>query len=184
MQNAEIEQMLEVFRRPERPRTTVEERLTAIEDRQRVREVLMAYGYLCDARLWDELLELYTDDVERVLGGTLTENIKGKDALREVYLAPVLPREDGDAPPAAEINAYEIRHLIVGDIVRLGDDGETAWAAASYSLVASKGDIDDFVRAGHEGGYILEFRKVDGAWLVSKFTVFSENARNPLFRSR
>lgn len=184
MQRDEIEQILDVFRRPERPRTTVEERLAAIEDRTRVREILMAYGYLCDARLWDELLDLYTDDVERVLAGTLTENIKGKEELRKVYEQPVLPRAGGDAPPAATINVYEVRHLIVGDIVRLGDDGETAWAAASYSLVASTGDIDDFVRAAHEGGYILEFRKVDGSWLVSKFIVFSENARNPLFASR
>ena len=184
MQDDELEQVLEVFRRPERPRTTVEERLTALEDKTAIRELIMAYGYLCDARRWDELLEHYTDDIERVLGGTLAERIKGKEALKQVYEAPVLPREDGQAPPASEINTYELRHLIVGDMVRLGDDGTTAWAVAAYSMVASKGEVADFVRGQHEGAYVFEFRKVDGRWKVSHFTVFSENARNPLFASR
>lgn len=184
MDDAELEQILDVYRRPERRRETVEERLQAVEDRQAARELLMAYGYLCDARRWDELLELYTDDVERVLAGTLEERLRGKEALRQVYEAPVLPRADGEAPPASEINTYELRHLIVGDIVRLSDDGQQAWVAASYSLVASTGDGADFLRAAHEGGYIFELRKVDGRWLVARMTVFSENARNPLFASR
>lgn len=185
MTDDELNQILDVFRRPETPRETIEDRLTAIEDRQKIRELLMAYGYLCDARLWDELLEHYTDDIERVLGGTLTETVKGKAALREVYVSPVLPRSDGVAPPADQINSYEIRHLIVGDMIRLGDDGRTAWAAAAYSLAASTGDLDDFVRGVHNGGYIFECQKADdGRWLVRRFTVFSENARNPLFRSR
>ena len=38
----------------------------------------MAYGYLEDARRWDDMLALYTDDIERELAGSLTEIVRGK----------------------------------------------------------------------------------------------------------
>jgi ketosteroid isomerase-like protein len=180
----ELAQVIEVFQRPEEPRATLEARVQAIEDRQAIRDVLYGYGYLCDARRWDELLEHYTDDIERVLGGTLTERVKGKAELRKLYVAPALPHDgEGHAPPAAQINTYELRHLITGDVVRLGADGRTGWIAAAYSLVASTDQPDGFRRGQHEGGYIFEMRKEDdGRWRVSKMIVFSENARNPLFQ--
>jgi ketosteroid isomerase-like protein len=184
VQDAELDQIIELFQRPERPRTTLEERVQAIEDREAIRQVLMGYGYLCDRRRWDELLEHYTDDIERVLGGTLTERVEGKEELRKLYVAPQLPHAgDGEAPPAEQLNTYELRHLIVGDFVRLDDDGTRGWAVASYSLVASTEQPDGFRRGQHEGGYIFEMRKCDdGRWRVCKMTVFSENARNPLFQ--
>ena len=55
---------------------------------------------------------------------------------------------------------------------------------AAYSLVASSDADGTFTRGQHEGGYIFEMRKCDdGRWRVAKMTVFSENARNPLFQS-
>lgn len=184
MQDAELAQFIEIFQRPEPERTTLEARIQAIEDREAIRQVLVAYGYLCDARRWDELLELYTDDIERVLGGTLTERVQGKAALRELYLAPALPHAgEGEAPPASQLNTYELRHLIVGDLVRLDETGTRGWAIAAYSLVASS-DVGEFRRGQHEGGYIFEMRRCDdGRWRVSRMTVFSENARNPLFQT-
>ena len=92
MQDTELAQIIEIFQKPEPVRSTLEERVQAIEDREAIRQVLIGYGYLCDARRWDELLEHYTDDIERVLGGTLTERVKGKEALRKLYVAPALPQ--------------------------------------------------------------------------------------------
>lgn len=185
MQDEELARIIEIFQKPEPQRATLEERVQAIEDREAIRQVLMGYGYLCDARRWDELFELYTDDIERELAGTLTENVKGKDQLRPLYEAPALPNKgDGAAPPAARINTYELRHLIVGDFVRLDPSGTKGWACAAYSLVASSDADGTFTRGQHEGGYIFEMRKCeDGRWRVAKMTVFSENARNPLFQS-
>jgi len=183
VQDAELAQFIEIVQRPEPPRPTIEERIQAIEDRQAIRDVLMLYGYLCDARRWDELLEHYTDDIERVLAGTLTERVQGKEELRKLYVAPALPHAgEGEAPPAAQLQSYELRHLIVGDVVRLDASGMRAWAVAAYSLVASSDD-DGFRRGQHEGGYIFEMRKDDGRWRVCRMTVFSENARNPLFQT-
>lgn len=185
MQDAELAQIIDIFQRPEPVRATLEERIQAIEDREAIRQVLMGYGYLCDARRWDELFEHYTDDIERVLGGTLSERVQGKEELKKLYLAPALPNAgDGKAPPASQINTYELRHLIVGDVVRLDPNGTTGWACAAYSLVASTDQPDGFRRGQHEGAYIFEMRKCDDAvWRVCKMTIFSENARNPLFQS-
>jgi len=84
MNDEEMRVLLEVVQRPERPRATPEERLQALEDRSAIRALIMAYGYLCDARRWDDLLALYTDDIERVLAGSLTERVRGKAALRQL----------------------------------------------------------------------------------------------------
>lgn len=48
----------------------------------------MRYGYLEDARRWDDMLALYTDDIERVLAGSLVERVQGKAALRERLFRP------------------------------------------------------------------------------------------------
>jgi ketosteroid isomerase-like protein len=185
VQDAELALIIDIVQKPEPPRATLEERVQAIEDREAIRQVLMAYGYLCDARRWDELLEHYTDDIVRVLGGTLAERVEGKEELRKLYVAPALPHAgEGEAPPSDRINTYELRHLIVGDFVRLDESGTRGWAVASYSLVASTEQPDGFRRGQHEGGYIFEMRKCDDAcWRVAHMTVFSENARNPLFQS-
>ena len=180
--------ILDVARRTERPRTTVEERVDAIEARRTIHDLVMLYGWLCDARLWDELLDHYTDDFERTLLGTLDEHVKGKEAIRPLYEAPKLPRAEGSAnagpPAAAQLQSYELRHMIHPPVIRVADDGRTATVAAVYSLVASRGDGADFVRGEHEGGYIFGMRKEDGGrWRFASMVVISENARNPLFRA-
>jgi hypothetical protein len=185
MNDAEIEMLLEVVRTPERPRATLEERIQLIEDHRQLHDLVLTYGWLCDARRWDELLDLYTDDFERFLVGTLEEHLVGKEVLRERYESPVLPRKGGEGgpPPAAQVNTYEIRHLIHPPLVRVSDDGLGATVAAVYSIVATTGDGPDFRRGEHEGGYIFGFRKEpEVGWRFCRMVVISENARNPLFQ--
>jgi hypothetical protein len=196
MTDDEIELLLAVARTPERPRTSLEERIQLLEDHRRLHDLVLTYGWLCDGRRWDELLDLYTDDFERFLVGTLEEHLVGKEVLRERYEAPVLPRKvvdgkgsEGGPPPAAQLNTYEIRHLIHPPLTRVSDDGTEATVAAVYSIVATTGDgtgpnREDFRRGEHEGGYIFGFRKLPGVgWRFCRMVVISENARNPLFQS-
>ncbi|MCB0997571.1 MAG: nuclear transport factor 2 family protein [Acidimicrobiales bacterium] len=185
MTDDEIALLLDVVRTPEAPRLSLEERLQLMEDHRSIVDLVMAYGWLCDARRWDELLDLYTDDFERVLAGTLVERVSGKEKLRALYEAPALPRAgDRDGPPAAsQLNTYELRHMIHPPVVRIGDDGASAVAAAVYSLVASSGDGADFRKGDHQGGYIFGFRREPVGWRFCTMTVISENARNPLFQA-
>jgi SnoaL-like domain len=180
----EIDALLAVVQRPEQPRTTIEERVQAMEDRAVIRGLIMVYGYLCDARRWDELLELYTDDIERVLAGSLAERVQGKAALREKLVTPTLERRSGEgsALPPSELEALGLRHLMASDIIRLGDDGTTATAAVQYQMVATSEDERGFRSGAHEGSYVFDFRKQDGGWRFSRQFIVSDNAHNPMFR--
>ncbi|HEX6311229.1 MAG TPA: nuclear transport factor 2 family protein [Acidimicrobiia bacterium] len=184
MNEAEIDALLEVVQRPERERRTPEERVQALADRQEIRDLIMVYGYLCDARRWDELLELYTDDIERVLAGSLSERVQGKAALRERLTAPTLARASGEGapPPPSYLEALELRHLMASDVVRLSDDGTAATAAVQYQMVATADDERGFRRGAHEGSYVFEFRKVDGRWRFCRQFIVSDNAHNPMFQ--
>jgi hypothetical protein len=184
MNATEIDALLEVVNRDERRRETTDERITALEDRQAVRDLIMVYGYLCDARRWDDLLALYTDDIERVLAGSLTERVQGKGALREKLVAPTLQRAtgDGSAPPPEQLVTLGLRHLMASDVIRLSDDGTTATAAVQYTLVATADDERGFRRGSHEGSYVFDFRKEDGVWRFSRQVVVSDNAHNPMFQ--
>jgi 3-phenylpropionate/cinnamic acid dioxygenase small subunit len=181
----ELDRLLEAVGRPERLATTPEQRLAALEDRDAVRDLIVRYGLLCDARRWDALLDLYTDDFERELAGTLREFAQGKDRLRQLYERPELPRTDGSSaapPPVAVLSTQAVRHLITDPGIRLvAEDG--AVAVARYALVAEREDDAGYVRGTHEGSYIFTFRKNDGRWRFSRMVVFSNNARNPLFNT-
>ena len=184
MTDDELAQLIAVVQTPERPRTTLEERVELLEAHRALSDLVLLYGMLCDGRRWDELLDLYTDDFERTLLGTLDEKVKGKENIRPLYVSPVLPRSGDDVgpPPADRIGTYELRHMIHPAVTRVSDDGRRATVASVYSLVASTGDGDGFVKGEHEGGYIFGFRQEEGRWRFESMVVISENARNPLFR--
>jgi ketosteroid isomerase-like protein len=186
MNEVESEALLEVVHRPERARTTVEDRVQALEDREQIRALVMAYGYLCDARRWDDLLALYTDDIERVLAGSLVERVRGKATLREKLVAPTLERRSAEGappPPPDHLVTLGLRHLMASDIVRLGDDGTTARAVVQYQLVAVADDERGFRRGAHEGSYVFDFRKeADGQWRFCRQLIVSDNAHNPMFQ--
>lgn len=184
MKDEELDELIAVVRRPERPRDSVADRVALLEDHRAIADLVMLYGWLCDRRSWDDLLELYTDDMVRELRGTLDERVQGKEKLRELYERPVLPRSGGAAgpPPASQIRQYELRHLIHPPVIRVADDGQQATAAAVYSLVATAGDGPSLRRGEHEGAYIFDFRREpEVGWRFCRMVVISENARNPLF---
>ena len=183
MDEREVEVVLAAVQRPERRRETLEDRVTAAEDRAVIRDLIMAYGYLEDARRWDDMLAMYTDDVERVLAGSLVETVRGKDALRERLHAPVMVAKSG-APTASqsEMDRLGLRHLMTTDIIRLSDDGLGAIAAVQYMMIATLEDADGFRRGSHEGCYVFEFRKDDGTWRFCRQLIITNNAHNPMFR--
>jgi 3-phenylpropionate/cinnamic acid dioxygenase small subunit len=174
---------LEVVRRAERPRDSLAERLIALEDRTAIRELIARYGYLEDARRWDDMLDLYTDDIERELAGTLVETVRGKAALRERLVSPVMQAKSGVAAASrAEVEALGLRHLMARSVVRLADDGAHATATLHYTLVATREGAGTFARGSHEGSYVFDFRKEAGRWRFCRQLIVTDNAYNPMFR--
>lgn len=179
--DAERQQLIDVLRRPPLAPAGIEERVRLIEDRMEIEGLIHRYGYLCDFRLWDELMDLYTDDIERVLGGTLVERVKGKDELRAKYEQLPLPNRDGNGPPPADqLNSYEIKHLITGIVLDVR--GDEASAVARYTISA-QGVVEGELRRGsHDGSYEFRFRRTGGGWKCCYMLVVSGNAGNPMFQ--
>ncbi len=187
MRKEEHDALVSVLLRPERERSTLEERLQLVEDKEAIRDVIMQYGFLCDAGRWDDLLELYTDDIERVLTGSLDEHVKGKQNLLQLYLHPVLPVRDNGGEQKTRLQSptsgeRAARHLISTHAIRVSDDGTEAWASAQYSLVLTSIDGDKFERGEHEGAYVFSFRRESGHWKVSKLVVIANSLFNPMNR--
>jgi hypothetical protein len=161
---------------------STETQLTRLEDRARVYDLVMAYGYLEDARRWDDMLALYTDDIERELAGSLTEVVHGKDELRGRLVAPVMEAKSGRVAASREqVEQLVLRHLIFGVAIDVAEDRATARASAQYILVATRDGERGFERGSHEGSYEFEFRKVDGQWKFSRQLIVTNNAHNPMF---
>lgn len=178
----EIEHLLSVVRAPDATADTAEERLGLMEDRWAVRDLLHRYGYLCDAGAWDELLECYTDDIERTLGGTLSEYVVGKEVLRERYFTPAFGSSTGtELADAAQLQPYVFRHMIIGDLIRIDPNRTRATAAARGQLSATADDADGHRRGVHDASYVFHFRKESGTWKIEKLWVYSQGAHNPLF---
>ncbi len=181
---AEKGQMLEVLRSAAQGRGRADGRLQAVEDRLEIEALVHRYGYLCDFRQWDELMDLYTDDIERVLGGTLVEQVKGKEALRPLYESLPLPNRDGakGAPGAQQLATYEVKHFITGIVADVR--GDEASAVARYTISA-EGEVDGQLQRGtHDGSYVFRFRRTPDGWRFCFMLVVSGNAQNPMFQRR
>ena len=163
------------------------ESVARLEDRARIHDLVMAYGYLEDARRWDDMLALYTDDIERELAGSLTEVVRGKVELRDRLVTPVMEAKSGRvAASRTQVEQLGLRHLIFGVTIEVADDRSTARASAQYILVATRdGDAlknaGGFARGSHEGSYEFEFRRVDGVWKFARQLIVTNNAHNPMF---
>jgi ketosteroid isomerase-like protein len=168
----------DVIRMVEREPTTFEERVARLEAKEAIHDVMMRYGHFSDARDTEGVLALYTDDVERVLIGTLDERVRGKDTLRELYRNPVLPTKDGRS--LGEASRYKrgrkttVRHMFAAPLIRLSDDGDEGWLTSYFTLVRSVASDEGFERHVHEGTYTFTFVRTDEGWKISKMVVDTE----------
>jgi ketosteroid isomerase-like protein len=148
----------------------VQERLAVLEDIEAVREIVYKYGWYADHLEFAKLLDLYADDVERILSGTRHERVVGVDALRQIFdeRAP-----SGDADGRLEVQKT---HHIDTDVVKVSQDGNEAWVVALGQVVAVTADG----QASHEDIYLFHLRRVGGHWRIARQIVVTDNARNPV----
>ena len=74
--------------RRERPRTTTDEKVQLLEDKRRIEELICEYGIACDSQGWDTLQEIYDENIEREMTGTLAEARELLDLVRAKNIAP------------------------------------------------------------------------------------------------
>lgn len=175
----------EVINMVEKRPATLEERVARLEAKEAIHDVMMLYGHHSDARDTEGVLALYTDDVERVLTGTLDERIQGKDTLRELYRNPVLPTKDGRTLGEASRRRgrrMTVRHMFAAPVIRLSDDGNDGWLTSYFTLVRGVDSPDGFERHVHEGTYTFTFVRLGDEWKISKMVVDTEIGHDRGFR--
>jgi len=168
----------------ERPRVGLEEKLELVIDKQRIVEMINEYAFACDSRQWDVLRELYDENIERVMSGTLNETVRGRDTLIGLHANPALPRAKGvemEKRDLTKIKGLEIRHLVATQMVRIGDDNQSAWALCHYQMALVGQENESWEHGLHEGTYLFSFSKASGAWKFTRHLIWTNNAANPMF---
>lgn len=183
----EWQQIFEVLAREERPRETLEEQVELLHDVRAVRDVITKYGFYLDAGHWDALFDLFIEDCERVLAGSMDQVVRGRDALRREYeQGSSLPRKRADGTVEELDTPYQhssldARHLYAAEVIRVSDDNRQAWATGQYTIILGRTEADGRYRHGaHHGRYVFTLTKVDGQWKIARQYLASHFAHNPM----
>nr|WP_246385485.1 nuclear transport factor 2 family protein [Novosphingobium hassiacum] len=144
----------------------LEQRLTVREDELDIRKLQHLYGYLIDKCMYNETVDLFTDDGEvRFFGGIW----KGKEGVRRLYVERFQKRFTyGNNGP---IDGFLLDHPQMQDIINVQPGGEIALGRARSMMQAGRhkdyeGDAPHLkARQWWEGGiYENTYKKVDGVW--------------------
>lgn len=144
----------------------LEKRLTVREDELDIRKLQHLYGYLIDKCMYNETVDLFTDDGEvRFFGGVW----KGKEGVRRLYVERFQKRFTyGNNGP---IDGFLLDHPQLQDIINVQPGGEIAFGRARSMMQAGRhkdyeGDAPHLkARQWWEGGiYENTYKKVDGVW--------------------
>jgi hypothetical protein len=143
---------------------TLERDLAALTDKMAIRELQFAYGYFMDKCMFDEIVDLFSDDAELYFMGGL---YRGKAGARRLY--------GGASGLSSPAHGMLFDHIIAQDIVHVAEDRRSA-----------KGRFRTFMQGGvHEtkkdappaipaqfleaGVYENEYIREDGVWKISRF---------------
>ncbi len=134
-------------------------RLTALEDLEAIRRLHQEYISCLDNLEFDRALDFFTDDAEVEVRNSGV--LKGKKNFARIYvevLAKRKERHDG--------------HLAVQPVLTV--DGDTARGHWTIYMLLSVPEID-WVQGRND----CEYRKVDGAWKISKLKFTRTLASSP-----
>jgi hypothetical protein len=135
----------------------------ALESSLAIKRLQNAYGYYLEKGLWEQIVDLYTEDASIEFGN---EGVyQGKSRIREYYRR-LFSNEPGLG--AGKLNT----RFIVMPLVTVAPDGKTA--RGRWKDIAMQGEFGKNASWG-DGIYENEFRNERGAWKMSKlhrYTIF------------
>lgn len=151
----------------------LEARVALLEDKERIREALIRYGFNIDLGRHDEYIDGWAEDGVLDLGATpiILQNadgkardisggrngnaLSGKEALRHMVTD----------PNGANQKYIENRGLHTVCNLHVGVDGDTAWAEC-YSIVFIR--TADGMKPSTGGYNHWDLRRIAGDWLVTR----------------
>ena len=136
----------------------IEARASGIADINALENLQRSYGYYVDKMLWEQVLDLFTDDATLEIG--MSGVYRGKASIRE-YLYDLSGGVEG--PIEGVLND----HIQLQPVITLADDRMSAkarWRALLLTGVSDSGSGGNW----GEGPYENEYVKEDGIWKISK----------------
>lgn len=154
----------------------LEKRLVTREDELDVKKLQYLYGYLIDKCMYDQVVDLFTDDGEvRFFGGVW----KGREGVRRLYVDRFRKRftHDNNGP----IDGFLLDHPQIQTIIDIDSDGTTArlrgrstMQAGRHEAYADPSNPMLGARQWWEGGlYENVYKKgADGKWRIHVLNYF------------
>jgi uncharacterized protein (TIGR02246 family) len=130
--------------------STVEERLTRLEDLAAIHQLFVDYGEHLDAGDFDAYAQLFAEDGEVLLGPM--GRAKGRDAIRDLMTAALADRVG---------TTY---HIVSSPRVAL--DGDTATSTVMWSVAAIADD--GLARVTMVGHHVDQLVKREGRWYFQR----------------
>ena len=150
----------------------IEEKMERIQDVQNIEKLQRAYGFYLDNRLWDEIIDLFSDDAESL---EISDSgvYLGKKGV-ERFFRQVLGK--GGLPPMPGSLGI---HMQLQGIVNVGpapDAAKGRWQCVMLIATPLEGELRAVL--GH-GVYEVDYAKRDGLWTFKKMH-FYLTFRTPL----
>jgi hypothetical protein len=136
-----------------------EHRIALTEDYNQLANLQRQYGYYLDKAQFNELIDLFTDDVS--LEYSHRGVFKGKERARQLMgLMPGSPARGGLGYGMLQ------NHIQIGGVIHVAPDGLTA--KARWRALVMMGNVTKQTADWQEGIYENEYRKEGGVWKISK----------------
>jgi uncharacterized protein (TIGR02246 family) len=138
---------------------SVEQRLRRIEDKDEIRELLIAYGRDFDKRDFAAYAKLFARDGVWVGGAAGSHPYTGPNAIREFVTKTY--------PPSSYPGSF---HVMSSMSIQLsGENTATAWSRWTYIVLGVHGEPAPFAAGHYEDMLIRE----DGVWKFKRRQVFA-----------
>jgi hypothetical protein len=134
-----------------------------LEDIHAIRRLHHIYGYYIDKCLYEETVELFTEDCEvRFMGGIF----KGKAGARRLYIERF--QKNFTYGKNGPVYGFLLDHPQMQDVVDVAPDGKTAKGRFRCFMQAGRHELaEGETRQWWEGGlYENEYVKEDGVWKI------------------
>jgi uncharacterized protein (TIGR02246 family) len=146
------------------PPLSVEQRLRIMEDKDEIRELLIAYGRDFDKRDFTAYSKLFASDGVWVGGAEGSHPYAGPTAIREFVTKTY--------PPSSYPGSFHIMSSM--SIQMLDANTATAWSRWTYVVLGQDGKPTPFAAGHYEDRLVRE----DGSWKFKRRQVFAE-AKQP-----
>jgi uncharacterized protein (TIGR02246 family) len=144
---------------PAKPLLSVEQRLRRIEDKDEIRELLIAYGRDFDLRDFNAYSKLFATDGVWVGGADGSHPYAGPSAIREFVTKTY--------PPSSYPGSFHIMSSL--SIQILGENTARAWSRWTYMVLGAHGEPTPFAAGHYEDTLVRE----GGVWKFKRREVFA-----------